>query len=129
MKMEQARICLPQLCIIGDQARRTISRNQLPAIPETLLESELFGHEKGAFMDAGTQKRGLFELADRGTFFLDEIDGIAHGTSSQSQAVTRAGRADQMMSASTFASSRPIEISYRAVKEGAFRQDLYYRLM
>jgi transcriptional regulator with GAF, ATPase, and Fis domain len=90
----------------------------------------LFGHEKRAFIDAGTQKRGRFELADRGTFFLDEIDGIAHGISSQSQAITRAGRAAQMMPASTFASSRPpIEISYRAVKEGAFRQDLYYRLM
>src|SRR5437899_10828323 len=43
------------------------------AIPETLLESELFGYEKGAFTDARAQKRGIFELADKGTLFLDEI--------------------------------------------------------
>src|SRR6202043_1629015 len=43
------------------------------AIPETLLESELFGYEKGAFPDARAQKRGLFEMADKGTLFLDEI--------------------------------------------------------
>jgi len=103
------------------------------AIPETLLESELFGYEKGAFTDARTQKRGLFELADRGTLFLDEIDGITYSLQPkllrvlENQSLRRLGgihdvRVDIRIIAATNRDLR------QAVREGAFRQDLYYRL-
>ncbi len=103
------------------------------AIPETLLESELFGHEKGAFTDARAQKRGLFELADRGTLFLDEIDGIAPLLQAkllrvlENQSLRRVGGLHDVSVDIRIiaASNRDL---HQAVKDGAFRQDLYYRL-
>ncbi|HLJ45388.1 MAG TPA: sigma 54-interacting transcriptional regulator [Bryobacteraceae bacterium] len=103
------------------------------AIPETLLESELFGYEKGAFTDARAQKRGLFELADKGTLFLDEIGEIAMSLQAkllrvlEEQTFRRLGglrdlKVDIRIVAATNKNLR------EAVKEGAFRQDLYYRL-
>ena len=103
------------------------------AIPETLLESELFGHEKGAFTDARAQKRGLFELADKGTLFLDEIGEIPLSLQAkllrvlEEQTFRRLGGlrdicVDLRIIAATNKNLR------EAVKEGAFRQDLYYRL-
>lgn len=103
------------------------------AIPETLLESELFGYEKGAFTDARAQKRGLFELADKGTLFLDEIGEIALSLQAkllrvlEEQTFRRLGglrdiKVDLRIIAATNKNLR------EAVKEGAFRQDLYYRL-
>jgi PAS domain S-box-containing protein len=103
------------------------------AIPETLLESELFGYEKGAFTDARAQKRGLFELADKGTLFLDEIGEIPLSLQAkllrvlEEQTFRRLGglrdiRVDLRIVAATNKNLR------EAVKEGAFRQDLYYRL-
>ncbi len=103
------------------------------AIPETLLESELFGHEKGAFTDARAQKRGLFELADKGTLFLDEIGEIPLSLQAkllrvlEEQTFRRLGglrdiNVDLRIIAATNKNLR------EAVKEGAFRQDLYYRL-
>ena len=103
------------------------------AIPETLLESELFGYEKGAFTDARSQKRGIFELADRGTLFLDEIGEIPLMLQAkllrvlEDQTFRRLGglkdiKLDLRVIAATNKNLR------EAVKEGAFRQDLYFRL-
>ncbi len=103
------------------------------AIPETLLESELFGYEKGAFTDARAQKRGIFELADKGTLFLDEIGEIPLMLQAkllrvlEEQSFRRLGglrdiHLDLRVIAATNKNLR------EAVKEGAFRQDLYFRL-
>jgi PAS domain S-box-containing protein len=103
------------------------------AIPDTLLESELFGYEKGAFTDARAQKRGLFELADKGTLFLDEIGEIPLSLQAkllrvlEEQCFRHLGglvdiHVDLRIIAATNKNLR------EAVKEGAFRQDLYYRL-
>jgi transcriptional regulator with PAS, ATPase and Fis domain len=103
------------------------------AIPETLLESELFGYEKGAFTDARSQKRGIFELADKGTLFLDEIGEIPLMLQAkllrvlEEQSFRRLGglkdiKLDLRVIAATNKNLR------EAVREGAFRQDLYFRL-
>jgi transcriptional regulator with GAF, ATPase, and Fis domain len=103
------------------------------AIPEALLESELFGYEKGAFTGAVAQKKGQIEMANGGTLFLDEIGELAPGMQAkllrvlQEREFTRVG------------GSRPVPVAVRviaatnrdlavAVKAGTFRQDLYYRL-
>src|SRR5436190_8784602 len=103
------------------------------AIPETLLESELFGYEKGAFTDARSQKRGIFELADRGTLFLDEIGEIPLMLQAkllrvlEEQSFRRLGglkdiQLDLRVVAATNRNLR------EAVANGAFRQDLFFRL-
>src|SRR5580765_1191975 len=103
------------------------------AIPETLLESELFGYEKGAFTDARSQKRGIFELADKGTLFLDEIGEMPLSLQAkllrvlEDQSFRRLGglkdiNLDLRVITATNKNLR------EAVKEGAFRQDLYFRL-
>ncbi len=103
------------------------------ALAETLLESELFGHEKGAFTGAQYRKKGSFEVADGGTIFLDEIGDISLKTQTdllrvlQEREITRVG------------SSHPIHVDFRCiaatnkhleqlVEEGKFRPDLFYRL-
>ena len=103
------------------------------AIPETLMEAELFGHEKGAFTDAKQMKKGLFEAADGGTLFLDEIGEISPLLQAkllrvlEDQVVRRVGglRDIQVDVRVIAASNRDLE---KAVRESAFRQDLYYRL-
>ena len=103
------------------------------AMPETLLESELFGHERGAFTDARQQKRGLFELADEGTIFLDEIGEMAPALQAkllrvlEDKAFRRLGasadiKVDVRVMAAT---NRRLEDQ---VRDGKFREDLYYRL-
>jgi DNA-binding NtrC family response regulator len=103
------------------------------ALTETLLESELFGHEKGAFTGAQYRKKGKFEVADGGTVFLDEISDISLKTQTdllrvlQEKEIVRVG------------GNQPIKVDFRCiaatnknleglVKSGAFRPDLYYRL-
>jgi len=103
------------------------------AIPENLMEAELFGHERGAFTDAKAMKKGLFEVADGGTLFLDEIGELSPLLQAkllrvlEDQVVRRVGgvRDFQVNVRVIAASNRDLE---RAVREGHFRQDLYYRL-
>jgi PAS domain S-box-containing protein len=103
------------------------------AIPETLLESELFGYEKGAFTDARSQKRGLFELADKGTLFLDEIGEIPLTLQAkllrvlEDQSFRRLGGLKDIYVDVRFIAATNKNLR-EAVKEGAFRQDLYFRL-
>src|SRR6202041_1743166 len=116
------------------------SRQQKPfvaincsAIPETLMEAELFGHEKGAFTDAKQMKKGLFEAADGGTLFLDEIGELSPLLQAkllrvlEDQVIRRVGGIKDMQVDVRViaASNRDLE---KAVREGQFRQDLYYRL-
>jgi two-component system response regulator AtoC len=103
------------------------------AIPETLMEAELFGHERGAFTDAKQMKKGLFEVADGGTLFLDEIGELSPILQAkllrvlEDQVIRRVGgvRDMQVDVRVIAASNRDLE---KAVREGHFRQDLYYRL-
>ncbi len=103
------------------------------AIPETLLEAELFGHEKGAFTDAKAMKKGLFEMAHGGTLFLDEIGELSLLLQAkllrvlEDQVIRRVGglRDIQVDARVIAASNRDLE---RAIRERHFRQDLYYRL-
>ena len=103
------------------------------AIPETLLESELFGYEKGAFTDARGQKRGLFELADQGTLFLDEIGTIAQSLQAkllrvlENQAFRRLGGLHEIEVDIRIIAATNVSL-HRAVMRRTFRQDLYYRL-
>jgi DNA-binding NtrC family response regulator len=103
------------------------------AIPETLMEAELFGHEKGAFTDAKQMKKGLFEMADGGTLFLDEIGELSPLLQAkllrvlEDQVIRRVGgvRDMQVDVRVIAASNRDLE---KAVRDSQFRQDLYYRL-
>lgn len=103
------------------------------AIPEGLLESELFGHEKEAFPGATSQKIGKFELANEGTVFLDEIGDMPMETQAKLLRVLREGEFERV------GGTRPIKVDVRfisasnkdlpeMVKEGKFREDLYYRI-
>ena len=103
------------------------------AIPETLLESELFGHEKGAFTGAVTQRIGRFEQANGGTIFLDEIADMSPPLQAKLLRVTQDGRFTRL------GSNREVQTNARIlaatnhiledlVKEGLFREDLFYRL-
>jgi two-component system response regulator HydG len=103
------------------------------ALPETLLESELFGHEKGAFTGAIARREGRFQLAHRGTIFLDEVGEMSATTQAKILRVlqekefeplggTRTVKVDVRVIAAT---NKDLE---REVKEGRFREDLFYRL-
>jgi DNA-binding NtrC family response regulator len=103
------------------------------AIPENLLESELFGYEKGAFSGATTSKLGKFELADKGTLFLDEIGDVPAATQVKLLRVLQEREFERL------GGTRTIKVDVRliaatnrdlraALEEGSFREDLYYRL-
>jgi len=115
------------------RAKKPFVAINMAAIPENLLESELFGYEKGAFTDATSLKKGFFELADKGTIFLDELAEMPISLQPkilrvlQEREITRVG------------GQKPIKIDIRVisatnadilekVKEKSFREDLYYRL-
>lgn len=118
---------------LSDRNKNSLISVDCGAIPDTLIESELFGHEKGAYTDAKTMKEGKFELANNGTIFLDEITNLSDSNQIkllriiQERKVTRLG------------SKKPINLNVRivvasnirlsdAVNNKAFRHDLYYRL-
>jgi two-component system response regulator AtoC len=103
------------------------------AIPETLLESELFGHEKGAFTDAKREKRGSFELAHQGTLFLDEIGEMSIAAQVKLLRVLQEGEIKRLGSERALAVdvriiAATIQDLTKAVAEGKFREDLFYRL-
>lgn len=115
------------------RANKALMKINCSAIPDSLLESELFGYEKGAFTDAKTTKKGLFELADGGTVFLDEIGDMKLFLQSkilrviENQSFMRVGgereiKVDVRIIAAT---NKDLETLMR---EGLFRKDLYYRL-
>jgi two-component system response regulator HydG len=103
------------------------------AIPETLIESELFGHEKGAFTGAGRQRQGRFSQADGGTIFLDEIGELTLPMQAKMLRVLQEGEIQRVGSdASISVNVRVLAATNRnlqaMVLEGSFREDLYYRL-
>ncbi len=113
--------------------RRPFLAVSCASLPESLLESELFGHEKGAFTGAVERKKGKFEAADGGTLFLDEIGEISANTqvhllrALEEKKITRVGGNDEIdvdvrVIAATNRDLRTL------VKQGSFREDLYYRL-
>jgi two-component system response regulator AtoC len=117
----------------SDRAGRAFVNITCSALPEQLLESELFGHERGAFTDARQQKRGLLETANGGTLFLDEIGEMTPGLQSkllrflEERTFKRVGgltdiRVDVRVIAAT---NRDLQ---QEVKAGRFREDLFYRL-
>jgi len=103
------------------------------AISDTLIESELFGHEKGAFTDAKEMRKGRFELADKGTLFLDEIGDISASAQVKLLRVLQEREFERVGGTKTVkvnvrlvaATNRDLE---QMVKDGEFREDLYYRL-
>jgi len=115
------------------RARGPLIKVNCAAIPETLLESELFGHEKGAFTGATAQRIGRFEEADGGTIFLDEIAEMSPALQARLLRVTQNGRFQRVGSNREIrtdarvlaASNRNLEDE---VKAGRFREDLFYRL-
>lgn len=103
------------------------------AIPDNLLESELFGHEKGAFTGAGSRRKGKFEAADGGTLFLDEIGDMAASHQKkilralEERAIERVGGNETIDVDVRVVAATNVDL-WERVKEGAFRRDLYYRL-
>ena len=118
---------------LSSRRERTLVRMNCAAIPSGLLESELFGHEKGAFTGALIQKKGRFELADGGSLFLDEIGDISP------ELQPKLLRAVQEQEFERLGSARTIKVNVRMIAathrdlptmsaEGKFREDLFYRL-
>jgi DNA-binding NtrC family response regulator len=117
----------------GDRSERPFVAVSCAALAETLLESELFGHEKGSFTGAVAQRKGKFELADGGTVFLDEIGDISPKLQVDLLRVLQERRFFRVGGAAEVAVDvRVIAATHRdlaaEVREGRFRDDLYYRL-
>ncbi|MFH0925581.1 MAG: sigma-54 dependent transcriptional regulator [bacterium] len=103
------------------------------AIPNTLIESELFGHEKGAFTGADCQRKGKFELAHKGTLFLDEIGDMDFNGQAKILRIIEEKKFEKLggeysLSADTRIIAATNKDLLKKVKEGSFREDLYYRL-
>ena len=117
----------------GDRASKALIAVSCAALAETLLESELFGHEKGAFTGAGQQKRGKFEMADGGTIFLDEIGDISPKLQVdllrvlQERCFYRVGGSQEVRVDVRVIAATHVNLQ-QAVADGKFRDDLFYRL-
>ena len=103
------------------------------AIPEGTIDSELFGHEKGAFTDAKSERKGYFEIADGGTLFLDEVGELPLSTQARLLRVLETGEYMRVGSSKTLKTNVRVVAATnlnipRAIEEGKFREDLYYRL-
>jgi len=103
------------------------------ALPETLMEAELFGHERGAFTGAEAQRKGRFELANGGSIFLDEVGEMEPSAQAKLLRVLQSGEFERLGGAETLHTNvRTIAASNRdlrtAVEDGSFREDLFYRL-
>ena len=115
------------------RAGKPFIRVNCAAIPETLIETEFFGHEKGAFTDARSQRKGRFELADGGTIFLDEIGDLSSMTQVkllrvlQEQEFERVGGVESVHVDVRVIAATNANLEMK-MKKGAFREDLYYRL-
>jgi DNA-binding NtrC family response regulator len=118
---------------LSDRADRDLLAVNCGAILETLIESALFGHEKGAFTDAYNVHHGFFERADRGTLFLDEIDCLPLSAQARLLRVLQEGDFERVGGRQTLsadvriiaASNQQLE---KLVEDGSFRRDLFYRL-
>ncbi|MGI8486575.1 MAG: sigma-54-dependent transcriptional regulator [Thermomicrobiales bacterium] len=114
-------------------ARGPLIKVNCAALPETLLESELFGHEKGAFTGAINQRKGRFEMANKGTIFLDEIGEMTHSTQKKMLRVLQEREFERVGgSVSVKIDTRVIaatnKILPQEIEVGNFREDLFYRL-
>ena len=122
-----------QVHVQSRRAQQPFVEVNCAAIPEELIESELFGHEKGAFTGAIAQKRGKFELADHGTIFLDEIADMSLRTQAKILRILQEHKFERVGATETIevdvrviaATNKSLE---KAIQAGAFREDLYYRL-
>jgi DNA-binding NtrC family response regulator len=117
----------------GPRAARPFIAINCAALPDTLVESELFGHERGAFTDAKTARLGLFEAADGGTLFLDEISALTPATQAKVLTAVEEGRIRRLGSTKeTAIDTRLLAASNRPladlVEAKLFREDLYHRL-
>jgi DNA-binding NtrC family response regulator len=117
----------------GDRARRPFISVSCAALAETLLESELFGHEKGSFTGATSQRKGKFESADGGTIFLDEIGDISPKLQMdllrvlQERRFYRVGGSEELEVDVRIIAATNADLA-QGVRDGSFRDDLYYRL-
>src|SRR5208283_2193422 len=118
---------------LSSRRERSYVRMNCAAIPSGLLESDLFGHEKGAFTGALIQKKGRFELADHGSLFLDEIGDISMELQPKLLRAVQEQEFERLGSAKTIhVDARIIAATHQdlpaMIREGKFREDLFYRL-